>query len=383
MSARAAKDGNGAAARPDGVSLLDKTTFYRWAQDTYQLDGGEQYVLSVILFDLLGLEDGKPHNAWTTRGVLATACHMRKRGVQRVLDRLDELGLVKHFGVAGRGGRTMLHVPGVVDAAKLLKRRQLRDGTKDEPEPNGHDASAETQSKRCPPGPLKNVEKVSSRTAKRCPPGPLNPLNESLEGSESLERVSGGAANRHPGEPPALNLEEGEEGAFGREGRTLTRPRQRLRDRVVGMASKLGLQDGGERLLRFATEVTVRDWLRLQREGRTQRLVQAIWQALVDEYGLDAEEAGRLLASKAEPEPEPPPEPARPPAPEAKPPPPPASPSPSRPPPPTWGARAGGNMAAALREPEHKPQPACTLMFSRDTYGASAARLGIPLKGLA
>jgi hypothetical protein len=139
------------------------------------------------------------------------------------------------------------------------------------------------------------------------------------------------------------------------------------------MARKLGLQDGGARFLRFATEVTVGDWLRWQREKRDQRLVQAIWQGLVDEYGLDAEEAGRKLAAKAEPEP--PPEPARPPAPEAKPPPPPASPSPSRPPPPAWGARAGGNMAAALRGPEHKPEPRKPYAYTDTDMRASVERL--------
>jgi hypothetical protein len=385
MTTPPAKDGNGAAARPDGVSLLDKVTFFSWAADTHRLDGSELNILRVVVFDLLGLEDGKPHNAWTTRGVLATACYLHKRTVERALDRLNELGLVKHFGVAGRGGRTLLHVPGIVGAAKLLKRRPLHDGTKGEAEPNGHDESADASSKRRRPRRLKSVEKAASVSAKRRRPRRLNPLNESLEGSEPLEGVSGGAANPPPGEPPALSLEEGQGGAFGGEGGTLTRARQRLRSRIVGEAKKLGLQDGGARFLRHATEVTVQDWLRWQREERDQRLVQAIWQALVDEYGLDAEEAGRLLASKAEPKP--PPESARPLASEAKPPPPPASSSPSRPPPAVSGGLAPHpalrTVAAAIHKPVLRPPPACRIVYNAEVLQASAANLGIPRKGAA
>jgi hypothetical protein len=367
--------GTNGAARPDGVTLLDKVAFFSWAADTHRLDGGELNILRVVVFDLLGLEDGKPHNAWTTLGVLGTSCHLHRRTVQRALDRLKELGLVVHHGVAGRGGRTLLHVPGVVDAAKLLKRRALRDGTKDAPEPNGHDTSDEPPAKRRRPRHLKTVEKVASVSAQRRRPRHLNPLNESLEGSEPLEGVSGGAANPPPGEPPALDLEEGEGGAFGREGRTLTRPRQHLRSRVVGVAKKLGLQDGGERLLRSTTEATVEAWLRWQREERFQRLVQAIWQGLVDEYELDAEEAGRLLASKAEPPPPPPPEPARPKAPEAAAPPPPASPPLSRPPPAFAAGPGLRTVRAAIREPELRVAPRPPYVCSDAKVRASAARL--------
>jgi hypothetical protein len=133
------------------------------------------------------------------------------------------------------------------------------------------------------------------------------------------------------------------------------------------------LQDGGEKLLQASDKDTVRRWLRWQREGRHKRLVQTLWQGLVDEYGLDAEEAGRKLAAK--PEPAPPPEPIRPPTPEAKPPPSPASPSPSPPRPPAWGARAGGNMAAALRGPEHKPEPRKPFACSEADMRASVERL--------
>jgi hypothetical protein len=190
-----------------------------------------------------------------------------------------------------------------------------------------------------------------------------------------LEGVCGSAVNPPPGEPPALNLEEGEGGAFGKEGGALTRPRQRLRKRVVGMANKLGLQDGGEKLLRASDEDTVRRWLRWQREGRQKQLVQALWQGLVDEYGLDAEEAGRKLATKAEPEPEAPPEPVRPPAPEAKPPPRPASPSPSRPPLAFVAGSGLRTVRAAIREPELRAAPHRPYVCSEAEMQASAARL--------
>jgi hypothetical protein len=368
MSARN-KDGDGAAARPDGVTLLDKVAFYSWACERHQLEAADMNVLRVILFKVLGLGGAKAHNGWCTASVLARVCGLDHRTAQRALSRLQELQLVKVTGQRGRGGRSILHVAGVVGAAEKLPQRGLGDVPDDDEPP-----SKIRHRRRIKDG--ENTAQLSSKIRRSCR---MNPSKESLYTKEPLEGVSGGAANRHPGEPPALNSEDGEEGAFGGEGGALTRPRQRLRDRVVGMASKLGLQDGGTRFLRFATEVTVGDWLRLQRERRDQRLVQAIQQALVDEYELDAEEAGRLLAAKAEPEP--PPEPARPPAPEAKPPPPPASPRPSRPLPAVNGGAGPRAMADAIRGPALVPPPPSKVVHTADEKRASAVRLGIPLKG--
>jgi hypothetical protein len=364
-------------ARPNGISLLDKVQFFQWACEQHQLEAADMNVLRVILFTVLGLENGKPHNGWCTANKLARMCGLDERTVRRVLARLQKLGLVKCIGARGRHGKTVLHVPGVVGAAENLPVRKLTDPDEDEDEPPSKIG------RRRPNKTVENRAQLSAKIGRGCP---MNPITDPFSGFESVERVSGGAAaNPPPGEPSALNLEEGEEGAFGGEGRTLTRPRQRLQSRIVGEAKKLGLQDAGARFLRFATEVTVRDWLRWQREKRDQRLVQAIWQALVDEYGLDAEEAGRLLASKAEPKP--PPEPARLPAPEAKPPPSAASSSPSRPPPAANGGPAPHpalrTVAAAIHEPVLRPPTRLAYACSAEAIRASAANLGIPRKGAA
>jgi hypothetical protein len=48
-------------ARPDGVTLLDKARFYCWACERHQLEAADMNVLRVIVFELLGLQGGKPH----------------------------------------------------------------------------------------------------------------------------------------------------------------------------------------------------------------------------------------------------------------------------------------------------------------------------------
>jgi hypothetical protein len=371
-----ANDGNG-AARPDGgVSLLDKVQFFNWACERHQLEAADMNVLRVIVFKVLGLKDGKPHNGWSTASKLAMMCGLTDRTVRRALDQLQEFGLVKTTGTRGRHGNTVLHVAGVVGAAEKLPQRKLTDRDEEDNEPSSKIGRSR---------PNKAVENRTQPSAKLGRRRPMNPIQNHIHGSEPLEGVSGGAANPPSREPPALDLEEGEGRAFGGEGGALTRPRQRLRSRIVGEAKKLGLPDGGARFLRFVSEPTVRDWLRWQREKRDQRLVQAIWQALVDEYGLDAEEAGRLLASKAEPKP--PPEPARLPAPEAKPPPSAASSSPSRPPPAANGGPAPHpalrTVAAAIHEPVLRPPPRLAYACSAEAIRASAANLGIPRKGVA
>ena len=129
----------------------------------------------------------------------------------------------------------------------------------------------------------------------------------------------------------------------------------------------------------------MRRWLRWQREERHKRLVEELWQGLVDTYELDPGEAGRKLASKADPKP--PPESARPLASEAKPPPPPASSSPSRPLPAVNGGLAPHpalrTVAAAIHEPVLRPPPACRIVYNAEALRASAANLGIPRKGAA
>jgi hypothetical protein len=205
--------------------------------------------------------------------------------------------------------------------------------------------------------------------------------------SSLLERSSPywapGAAASPPGQPPALNFEEGEEGAFGQdEPQALTRPRYRLQQRLVGMAGKLGVQDGVEATLRECDEADVKRWLEWQRKKRERLLTQALLQVLIDHYGLNPAEAGRKLAEKPEPAPQPEPEPRR-----QEPPPPPARPpSPSPPPPAVNGA--GGRtrlrpMAAAIHElllPSEAP-PRKPYVCSKAEANASGKRLGIPLRG--
>ena len=53
-------------ARPDGVSLFDKVQFFQWACEQRQLEAADMNVLRVVLFTILGLGDGKPHNGWCT-----------------------------------------------------------------------------------------------------------------------------------------------------------------------------------------------------------------------------------------------------------------------------------------------------------------------------
>jgi DNA-binding MarR family transcriptional regulator len=361
------------------VTFGDKGRFLLWATDTHRLSGGELTVLQTIVLRLLGLEDGKSHNAWTTTAVLANACGLRRRAVQRALDRLVKLGLLKRVGVPGRGGRTLLHVPEVAGAAKRLKLRPLGAGDGEAGTEAGD--AADVASKRRRAGHLKPDEKASPAASKRCRAGHLNPLNESIERNHPCEgaRVDADAEPPDGGKPSALFEMGEEEGrAFGQEewAESLTRPRERLRKRLTGVATKIGLQDGGAALLRSATEATVGGWLRLQREGKDTRLVQELHQALMGHYGLPAEETGRRLATKAEPEPESRAAPAAP-----------APPSPSQAPassplPPTAATVRRAPPLAALRTVQaaiRQPEPPPRLQIPPDELRASAARLAARL----
>jgi MarR family len=377
-------------ARPDGVTLLDKVSFLTWVLDTHPVDGGQFKVLYAVVDALLGLEDGKPHNGWCTMGVLATRCRMSKSGVRRALDRLEALGLLKVTPQAGRGGRVYLHVPGVVDAAENLKPRGLKDRTVPETEPNGHDEDAETPSKSARQREVKDVEKPASTRRKSSRQREVNPWSETLDGYESGERARGGAAcpPAGAGEPP-FEFGSGEGRASGGEEQAdaLTRPRDRLKRRLAGMAKKVGLQDGGEGLLQASDEDTAQRWMRLQRveeargrkgKAKGSQLFKELTQALVDHYELNDKQVGRKLAAKTEPPPPPPSEPRRAPPPQ---PPPAASPSPS-PPPAVRAGPAVRTVAAAIREPWLAPPPASKIVFSDADYWASAVRLGLKPKGL-
>jgi hypothetical protein len=173
-------------ARPDGVTLLDKVQFFNWACEQHPLEAADMNVLRVIVFKVLGLNDGKPHNGWCTASKLAMMCGLTDRTVRRALDRLQGFGLVKCIGTRGRHGNTVLHVAGVVGAAEKLPQRKLtdRDGEDNEP-----------QSKLGRSRPNKTVEIRTQPSAKLGRRRPMNPIQNHIHGSEPLERVSGGAAN--------------------------------------------------------------------------------------------------------------------------------------------------------------------------------------------
>jgi hypothetical protein len=324
------------------------------------------------VFELLGLEDGKAFNGWSTAGTLAWMCGTTERSVQRSLDKLKKLGLVKTTGTRGYKGRTVLHVPGVVGAAQNLARRKLSG----KPPTEDDEAPAQIR-RRCRIPSETNTTQLSPRIR---PARRMNPLKSPINGYEPSERAPGDAASR-PGEPLSKSGLGEEEGACGQEDEAdaLTLPRTRLKRRLAGMAKKAGLQDGGEGLLQASDQDTVKRWMRMQsdeearkRQGKRAgpQLFKALTQALADHYRLNDRQIGRKLAAEVEPEPAPPPEPRR------APPPPPASPPPPSPPwSSAWRARAGGNMAAAIHEPEHKPEPRKPYTCSADDLRASAERL--------
>jgi hypothetical protein len=361
-------------ARPDGVTLLDKVQFFAWADEQHQLEACEMRVLRVIVFDVLGLEGGRPFNGWSTASKLAWMCGIDERTVRRALGRLKKLGLITTTGTRGQGGRTVFYVPGVVGAAQKLPRRKLTDKLPAE--------SDETPAQIGHGRPINAGGNRAQRSVQIGPGRPMNPSKNPPKGSEPSQWAPGDAASR-PGEPPAFDLEEKDEGAFGQDQpSTLTRARHRLRQRLAGIAEKVGVQDGGEGLLLGCDEDTVRRWLKWQREKRETPLTQALLQVLIDHYGLNPAEAGRKLAEKPEPAPQPEPEPRR-----QEPPPPPARPpSPSPLPPAVNGAgvRTGLRpMAAAIHElllPSEAP-PRKPYVCSRAEANASGKRLGIPLRG--
>jgi hypothetical protein len=360
-----------AADRPDGVTLLDKYAFFTWADEQHRLEANDMRVLRVIVFELLGLEDGKAFNGWSTIPTLAWMCGTTERSVHRSLGKLKKLGLVKTTGFRGCKGRTVLHVPSVVGAAQSLARRKLSDKP-----PPGDEALAKTRRPRHVSDDA-NMTQLSPETRRR---RQVNPLKNPLDGYEPSERAPGAAASR-PGDPLFESGLGEEEGAYGGasgedEVDALTLPRRRLKRRLAGAARKLGLQDAGEGLLAASDEDTVLSWLRLQsdeeackREGKPHggRLFKALTVALVDHYKLNDKQAGRKLAAKAEPEP-----------PEAKPPAPPASPpSPPPRPQPAWGGPRIGirDMGSATHEPEHNPAPRKPYVCSDEAMRASVARL--------
>jgi hypothetical protein len=278
---------------------MDKAAFLAWAEDTHDVDAGALKVLRVVVMRLLGLEAGKPHNGWTTNGVLATACRMHKRSVRRALDRLQERGLLVRHGFAGRGGRIVLHVPGVVDAAKKLKPRPLGDRT----------AEGQPSSKRGRPRPVSTGEKgasMSNQRGRRCP---LNPVEDPLDKKlNPLEGARGSAAE--PDATPQPVVEQGQDGpsATGlrpglQEG---TLARTRLLARLNGIAAKVGRKVGGE-LLHQLDEDKVQRWLRLQRERRDAQLVKEAVEMLASRLGVDRKQLGEAVAAGQAPRSAPPP----------------------------------------------------------------------------
>ena len=266
------------------VTLLDKTAFVHAAQDELQLTRIERQVLDTIVFRLLGLGDARPHNAWTTNGVLATAAEASKRTVIRVLDRFEAWGILKRTSVPGRGGRICLHVPGVVGAAKAYK-----------PAPLGDRLDDEKPSKRCHQSHLFSVEKVSRVSAKRCHRCHLNPIDEPvlLERS-SFDRARGPAAER----PPA-GAGPGFENECGQEEGTLTRARARLLARLRGLAGKADLTVGPAFLDHLGPDRVAR-WLRLQREDSPRAsatLVREALELLSDYLTVDPSDLATAVAT--------------------------------------------------------------------------------------
>jgi len=281
-------------------TLLDKVAFVRWAAREHALTVTERDVLEAIVYRVLGLEDAKPHNGWTTNGVLATEAVTTKRTVRRVLGRLEDWGLLKRTSVAGRGGRIYLHVPGIHGASERCKPQPLGDRTcEDAPSKRGHS------------GPLFTVEKRTRGASKRGHGGPLNPsLNPSMDLSPS-DRARGGAAE--PNDAGAAGGDMNEEGEG--EG-LLTQPRARLLARLKGIACKGGADFNARDLAALDADNPgiVSRWLRLQREGSPKadaRLLKEAAECLPSILRVNPSEFCSAIARKGEPPPpdEPPPEP--------------------------------------------------------------------------
>ena len=266
------------------VTLLDKTAFVQAAQDELQLTGIERQVLDTIVFRLLGLDGAKPHNGWTTNGVLATAADTTVRTIRRILGRFEEWGLLKRTSVAGRGGRIYLHVPGVHGAAKARKHAPLGDRTgEDKPSKTGHD------------GPFFTVEKRTPRSAKRGHRCPLSPIEEPfLKDTSHIEGARGAAA-----EPPPAAAGQGFENDDGRDEGALTHARARLLARLRGLAGKARLTVGPAILEALGPDRLAR-WLRLQREDNPRAsatLVREAVDVLADYLAVDVSDLATAIAT--------------------------------------------------------------------------------------
>jgi hypothetical protein len=297
------------------LTLLDKQRFVQWAGETHRLTALDHAVLQVVVHRLLGLgRDCAPHNGWTTNGVLATAVGATKRGVRKSLGRLQAWGLLTRCGIPGRGGRIVLHVPGVVGAAAQLKLSPLGDGTArgstSKWRRRGHpvDGGA-SASKRGTEGPLSRGEKGNQETAKRGTAVPLNPVEDPKEKNlNPLEGARGTAAE--PDAAPRPVVDEGQEGppATGlqpglQEG---TLARARLLARLNGIAAKMGRKAGAE-LLHQLGEDKVQRWLRLQRERCDAQLVKEAVGVLASWLGVDRKQLGEAVATQQGPRYTPPP----------------------------------------------------------------------------
>jgi hypothetical protein len=281
------------------LTLMDKVAFLAWVEDAHDMDAGALKVLRVVVMRLLGLEHGKPHNAWTTNGVLATTCRMHKRSVQRALRRLQALGLLVCHGFAGRGGRLVLHLPGVVGAAGTLKPRPLGDRTAD-----GNTASKRRRGRHVNP-----VEKAASMADERRRPRHLNPVEDPKDKNlNPLEGARGSAAE--PDAAPQPVVDEGQEGppAGGLRPGLQEGPlaRARLLARLNGIAAKMGRKARAE-LLHQLGEDRVQRWLRLQRERRDAQLVKEAVGVLASWLGVDRKQLGEAVAIRQGPRYTPPP----------------------------------------------------------------------------
>lgn len=299
-------------------TLLDKVEFTRWATRTFALSAIPAQTLEFLVLEILGRDNARPHNGWTTASYVARKIERSERSVQRAFTQLEGLRLLKRtLTVRGRGGRTWFHVPGIEGANGKLKDLAAAEAKR------AHDAS---------PDPVENTTSASHFCGRKYDTDVAEnttPMSyESFLITPSFGKQPSYGARGPAAEPPPAAAGQGFENDGGQEEGTLTRARARLLARLRGLAGKAGLTVGYTFLDHLGPDRVAR-WLRLQREDSPRAsatLVREALELLSDYLAVDPSELAQAVATapKAErkpkakpastststPPPKPPPRPA-------------------------------------------------------------------------
>lgn len=263
------------------VTLLDRTTFVRWARREHRLPAAPGAVLEFVVTELLGMGGARPCNGWTTAPVLANATGLNERTVRRSLARLEALGLIRRWGVRGRGGRLLLHVAGIEGAAERLKRPRL--------------GTAAPPSKTGPRDPVSAVENRADRASKTGPRDPVNPTEEpSLKGRKPPEGAPGCAGSPACAAAARVALDDDQD-----QEALLSLPLVRVLRRLEGLAKKVDRRFiVNAALFALIDEARKQRWLRLQREGRDSDLLRDAFAPLALHLGFVGFSDGRRELAK-------------------------------------------------------------------------------------